>query len=179
MATTKRGVVSTRLEDLSGRICYFSMFTLEVWTVRCGNVAASGRWRALSSVGERRSLVIHGLDGWELMNGPRRRASLIALRRGLDALVSSTFFSISLCIMLRVSLHALFSRERHSIICFTSKWLLFLVERCDISGVSEGFRACSRTLHPLGGRAWCFSIGVLRSHLTTGIPVSVIVNNGI
>lgn len=32
MATTKRGVVSTRLEDLSGRICYFSMFTLEVWT---------------------------------------------------------------------------------------------------------------------------------------------------
>lgn len=37
------------------------------------------------------------------MNGARRRASLIALRRGSDALVSSTFFSISSCIMLRAS----------------------------------------------------------------------------
>lgn len=56
---------------------------------------------------------------WELMNKPRRRASLIALRRDLDALVSSTFFSISLCIMPDVSLHALSARESYSLICFT------------------------------------------------------------
>lgn len=56
---------------------------------------------------------------WELMNEPRRRASLIALRRDVDALVSSTFFSISLCIMPDVSLHALSARESYSLICFT------------------------------------------------------------
>lgn len=51
------------------------------------------------------------------------------------------FLSISLCIMLGVGSHALYARVRHSLICFTSKRLLLLVEWWDISGVSEGFRA--------------------------------------
>lgn len=51
------------------------------------------------------------------------------------------FLSISLCIMLGVGSHALYAWVRHSLICFTSKRLLLLVEWWDISGVSKGFRA--------------------------------------
>lgn len=105
------------------------------------------------------------------MNGARRRASLIALRRGSDALVSSTFFSISLCIMLRVSLHALFIREHHSIICFTSKRL--------VSRGNETFRVCprvfntrSRTLHVLHCRLdgpFCFTKHEINFFSATGV----------
>lgn len=109
------------------------------FSVYCGGVARSGCTEVLASgfvrPRSRMSLVGYLRSRWELMNGPRRRATLIALRRGLDALVSSTFFSISLCIMLGVSSHALFTRERYSLICFASKRLLSLVG-------DETFRVC-------------------------------------
>lgn len=74
-------------------------------------------------------------------------ASLIALRRVSDALVSSTFFSISLCIMLGVTFHAL----------SMSSSLNYLFYDCRMSSRGDTFRVCPsvfkttclRTLHPL------------------------------
>lgn len=113
------------------------------------------------------------------MNGARRLASLIALRWGSDALVSSTFFSISLCIMLHVSLHALFIREHHSIICFTSERL--------VSRGNETFRVCprvfsltrSRTLHVLEcglDGPFCFTKHDINFFSATGVLSFFIAN---